>query len=159
MIMDPMIVMRSKYESDAPSAPQPTRYMAQFQLTVQRDEVHARPHGRQTRWHPLAEPPKRNHPRAEHGGGAPPQPQGSEAVCMCSKCAQRTSERAGGGAGKGMRSAICGMGARDRSGETERESGRAREQRRQGGQGLAADKEQQGAMAVSEAKHLTDRPE
>jgi hypothetical protein len=83
----------------------------------------------------------------------------SEVVYMCSKCAQRTSERAGGDAGKGMRYAICGMGARDRSGEAERESERAREQRRQGGQGLAADKEPQRAMAVSEAKHLTDRPE
>jgi hypothetical protein len=133
--------------------------MAQFQLTVQRDEVHARPDRGEPRGHPLAEPPKRNHPRAEHGGGDPLSRKESEVVCMCSKCAQRTSERAGGGAGKGMRYAVCGMGARDGSGETEREGGRAREQRRQGGQGLAADKEQQQAMAVSEAKHLTDRPE
>jgi hypothetical protein len=78
-----------------------------------------RPAGTRSRSHPNA---TIHGPNMAEGGLL--SRRGSEVVCMCSKCAQRTSERAGGGAGKGMRYAICGMGARDRSGERagERES-------------------------------------
>jgi hypothetical protein len=68
----------------------------------------------------------------------------SEVVYMCSKCAQRTSERAGGDAGKGMRYAICGMGGtrqERRDGAREREGERAEATRRSrvsSGQGAAA---------------------